>query len=129
MVLYLNVIIFLVIIVFLVFFCIFLTKGENIYELLIHSNVNFIYDKMEKDFQRSLDKENKTKNLVFAVNNNYIYKTTNTQLNYIALLNQFHIGDHILDINKDDSKIIPLISNLNSKFSYEPFNINVNIKQ
>lgn len=123
MVLYLNVIIFLIIFIFLIFFCIFLTKGENIYELLIHSNVNFIYDKMEKDFQNNLNKENKTKNLVFAVNNNYIYKTTNTQLNYIALLNQFHVADYILDINKDESKIIPLISNLKSIFNYEPFNI------
>lgn len=124
---YLNVFIFLIIIIFLIFFCIFLFKGNNIYELLVYSNVNFIYDKMEKDFDRLMDKNNQYKNLVFAVNNNYIYKMTSASLNLNALLNQFYITNNnhnpILDIEKDEQKIIPLISNLSPKFDFSPFKL------
>lgn len=124
---YLNVCIFLIIIIFLIFFCIFLFKGNNIYELLVYSNVNFIYDKMEKDFDRLMDKNNQYKNLVFAVNNNYIYKMTSASLNLNALLNQFYITNNnhnpILDIEKDEQKIIPLISNLSPKFDFSPFKL------
>lgn len=125
--LFLNLIIFLIIIIFLIFFCIFLFKGNNIYELLIYSNVAFIYDKMEQDFNKSLNKDNPNKNLVFAVDNNYIYKSSSANLHYNAILNQFYISNNnhkpILDLEKDENKIIPLISNLKPKFIFEPFKI------
>lgn len=122
-----NLFLFIFSCVFLFFLSFFLYNGSNIFELITHSDFNYIYNKINSDTLDIIKKNNKSLNYIIATNKNYIYKTSNITLYIDSLMSEIYFYQnntlYKLNIYKDKSKIITIFSNLEKKFDYNEFNI------
>lgn len=120
-----NLFLFIFSCIFLFFLSFFLYKGSNIFELITHSNFNYIYNKINSDTIDIIKKNNKSLNYVVATNPNYIYKTSNITLYIDSIMSEIYFYQnntlYKLNIYKDKSKLITLFSNLEKKFDYNEF--------
>lgn len=120
-----NLILFIFSCIFLIFLSFFLYNGSNIFELITHSNFNYIYNKINSDTIDIIKKNNKSLNYIVSPTLNNIYKTSNITLYIDSIMSEiyFYQNNNLykLNIYKDKSKIITLFSNLNKKFDYNEF--------
>lgn len=120
-----NLILFIFCCIFLIFLSFFLYNGSNIFELITHSNFNYIYNKINSDTIDIIKKNNKSLNYIVSPTLNNIYKTSNITLFIDSIMSEIYFYQnnilYKLNIYKDKSKIITLLSNLNKKFDYNEF--------
>lgn len=114
-----NLCLYFIFIIFFVGFSFFLYYGSNIYELITHSNFNYIYTKIDNDLSKII--KSRTPQYIIAENLNNIYKTNlDLKINSINSEIYFFINNTIykLNIYQDNSKIIPFLINFKNKFEY-----------
>lgn len=120
-----NLILFIFSCIFFIFLSFFLYNGSNIFELITHSNFNYIYNKINSDTIDIIKKNNKSLNYIVAPSPNYIYKTSNITLYIDSIMSEIYFYQnnilYKLNIYKDKSKITTLFSNLKIKFDYNEF--------
>lgn len=114
-----NLILFFTFVVFFIFLTYFLYNGSNIYELISHSNFNYIYTKIDNDLLDIIKKKNPQ--FIIAETPNNIYKTKiDLYINSINSEIYFYSNNKLIKLNiyNNISKIIPLLINFKNKFEY-----------
>jgi hypothetical protein len=116
-----NLILYFIFIIFLIFLSYFLYNGSNIFELVTHSNFDYIYTKIDNDLSDIIKEKNPQ--YIIAENSNNIYKTkVNLYFNSINSEIYFYINNTLykLNIYNDIAKIIPILINFKNNFQYIP---------